>query len=278
MASQVSTRKIRELSAGHTSEVDTVSEQDWYRLLEDFHDANIYQTWSYASVICGRRNMSHLVLKRNGNIVAIAQVRISKLPVVNLGIAYVHWGPLWRRGTDTDPDIFRQAVRALRNEFVGKRGLALRIFPGDFDDESHSVSAILAEEGFSSLGDDMRGRTILMDLHPSLTDLRGGMKSHWKRELKVAERNSNEVIEGSGDELFAGFIAIYREMVSRKKFVEPNDIDQFRLIQTRLPEKFKMKIMLAKSGEEVCSGLICSAIGNTAVYLFGATSNAGMRS
>src|SRR5205807_8654235 len=74
------------------------------------------------------------------------------------------------------------------------------------------------------------------------------------------------------------FIKIYKEMVSRKKFIEPNDINQFRAIQAKLPEKLKMRIMLCKVGNDVCSGLICSAIGNTAMYLFGATSNSGMKS
>jgi lipid II:glycine glycyltransferase (peptidoglycan interpeptide bridge formation enzyme) len=102
--------------------------------------------------------------------------------------------------------------------------------------------------------------------------------SHWKRELKTAERKNVEVIEGDEDGLFAAFIKIYKEMVSRKKFVEPNDINQFRLIQAALPKELKMRVMLGKSGDDICSGLICSAIGDTAIYLFGATSNNGMKS
>ena len=38
-----------------------------------------------------------------------------------------------------------------------------------------------------------------------------------------------------------------------------------------------MKIMLCKSGDKLCAGVICSAIGNTGVYLFGATSDAGLK-
>ena len=94
----------------------------------------------------------------------------------------------------------------------------------------------------------------------------------------MAERNQLEVIEGSEDELFEAFIDIYKEMVSRKKFVEPNDIRQFRLIQSQLPEKLKMKILLCRSGKDVCAGLVCSIMGESAVYVFGATSNAGMKS
>jgi lipid II:glycine glycyltransferase (peptidoglycan interpeptide bridge formation enzyme) len=110
-----------------------------------------------------------------------------------------------------------------------------------------------------------------------MEELREGMKSHWKRELKAAERNRLEIMTGTGQELFDAFIQMYREMVSRKRFVEPNDIHQFRLIQKRLPEPLKMKIMLCRSGAQLCAGVISSAMGNTAMYLFGATSNAGMK-
>jgi len=272
-------RRLRELASGYTSEVDAVDEQRWCQILDGFDDANIFHTWPYAIVTSGRRHISHLVLKEDGEIVAVAQARIAKLPFLNVGIAYVRWGPLWRRGgTENKADTFRQAVRALRNEFVCKRGLVLRLFPILFQDDPACFAEILAEEGYSALSKESQSRTILMDLAPSVQDLHEGMKSHWKRELKVAERNRLEVLEGSGDDLFSAFVEIYNEMVSRKKFVEPNDINQFRMIQTQLPPKLKMRIMLCRSGGDICSGLICSAIGKTAIYLFGATSNNGMKS
>ena len=271
-------RKERELAPHFTSEVDTVVERDWQERLQEFDDANIYQTWSYAEVGWGLKNTSHLVLKKDDRIVALAQVRVLKIPFVQIGIAYVRWGPIWRRSTEADEDVFRQAVRALRNEFTCKRGLVLRLFPALFDDDLLCYSTILNEEGFSVLRGASAGRTILMDLKPSLEGLREGMMSHWKRELKIAERKQLQVIEGDQDELFGAFVEIYKEMVSRKHFAEPNDINHFRLIQARLPKELKMRVMLCKSGDDLCSGLICSAIGNTAIYLFGATSNTGLKS
>lgn len=269
---------VRDLSTGYSSEVDTVSERHWCERLQEFYDANIYQTWSYAEVSWGREHTNRLVLKKSDRTVALAQVRVFKLPFVNMGIAYVRFGPIWRYSIEADEDVFRQAVRALRNEFTCKRGLVLRLFPALFDDDLLSYSAILKEEGFSLLRNASASRTILMDLNPSLVALREGMMSHWKRELKIAERKKLEIVEGDEDEYFAAFIRIYKEMVSRKKFVEPNDINQFRLIQAALPKELKMRVMLCKSGDDVVSGLISSAIGNTAIYLFGATSNRGMKS
>jgi hypothetical protein len=272
-------RTIRELAPGYTSEVDSVDEQVWCQTLDQFEDANVYQTWAYASVLCGRRNMRHLILRRNGEIAAIAQARIAQLPILNLGIAYIQWGPLWqRRAEQTDAETFRQAIRALRNEFVCRRGLALRLFPIVFCDDLSQFMSILTDEGFSPLGTETQGRTILMDVTPTIDDLREGMRAHWKRELKVGERNRLEVLEGTSDELFEKFIVMYREMVARKKFAEPNDINQFSRIQSQLPERFKMKVMLCGAGGKISAGLICSIMGNTAIYLFGATSNDGLKS
>jgi lipid II:glycine glycyltransferase (peptidoglycan interpeptide bridge formation enzyme) len=275
----MSKRKIRPLTAGYSSEIGNTDEQTWAELVRGFEDGNIYQTWPYGTVIAGRRRLSHVVLKRNGDVVAIAQARIKKLPIVGLGIAYVQWGPLWRRrGLETDAEIFRQAVRALRNEFVCERGLTLRLFPMVFANDPLDFNAILAGEGFSSTGEETRGRTILMDLTPPLADLREGMSPHWKRELKVAEKSDLEFIEGSSAELFETFIGMYKEMVSRKKFVEPNDIHQFERIQMQLAEPLKMRVLLCRSRAGLSAGAIYSLAGNSAIYLFGATSNAGMKS
>jgi lipid II:glycine glycyltransferase (peptidoglycan interpeptide bridge formation enzyme) len=271
--------KKRELGQGYTMEVDTCDEATWYQILERFEDASIYQTWSYAEVIAGKRKTSHLIVRKNGEVVAIAQARIAKLPLINVGIAYIHWGPLWRRrDTEADPDVFQQALRALQNEFACKRGLVLRLFPILFDKDSPRLLEILGEEGFSAVSTENPRRTILMNLAPSLEDLRKGLGENWKRELKAVERSELQVLEGSGEDLFEAFVGIYKEMVSRKNFVEPNDIHQFQMIQSRLPEKFKMRITIAKSGQDVCAGHICSAIGNSGIYLFGATSDAGLKS
>ena len=277
--SNVTKSEIRALTPGYSSEVDTLDEKAWCQVLEQFDDANIYQSWSYDEVRCGRRNISHLVVKKDGNIVAIAQSRIVRLPFFKFGIAYIRWGPIWRRRHEQeDRQIFRQAVRALRNEYAGRRGLVLRIYPALFRDGSSCFLSILTEEGFSSLGKERVDRTLLLDLRQPLQGLRAGLRPHWHRYLKVAEKNGLEILEGSDETLFDMFVEIYKEMVSRKQFAEPNDINEFRAIQGRLPEEFKMKIMLCKAGDKVCAGLVCSAIGNTGVYLFGATSDVGLKS
>ncbi|MGB9106999.1 MAG: hypothetical protein WCC59_19745, partial [Terriglobales bacterium] len=156
---------MREPQPDFTAEADQADEVTWCELLDGFDDANIYQTWPYDEVRCGRANLSHLVLRCKGEVVAAAQSRLVKLPVVNAGIAYVRWGPLWRRRGETpNPEIFRQAIRALRNEYASRRGLTVRVYPAAFEEDSVGFSSILNEEGFFSVADGKVDRTLLMDL------------------------------------------------------------------------------------------------------------------
>jgi lipid II:glycine glycyltransferase (peptidoglycan interpeptide bridge formation enzyme) len=275
----MSRRNIGPLAVGYNSEIDEIDELTWDQYVQGFEDGNINQTWAYAAVVAGRHNMSHMVLKLNGDVVAIAEVRIKKLPIFNFGIAYVGWGPLWqRKGAEADIENFRQAVRALRNEYLCKRGLNLRLFPLVFEDDLHPLSTILAEEGFSLIGKETGDRTILMDLTPSLETLREGMARNWKRSLKHAESCGLAVMEGSGEVLVEEFIKIYDEMLSRKMIVESNTFNYFKQLQAQLPEQFKMRIMLCRSGEDICAGLVWSAIGKMGIELFAATSNIGTQS
>lgn len=273
-------RQMHRLNSGYTSEVDTVDEQEWYQILQEFNDANVHQTYAAAVVASSRRNISHLILRKNGEIVAAAQARITRIPLLNVGAATIQSGPLWKRGRcEPDPEVFRQAVRALRNEYVCARGLALRLFPDLYsDDDAPRFSSVLAQEGFSIAPKGARKRTIVMDLRPSLEELYGGLGRNWKKNLKATNKGRLELIEGTSVDLFDAFLGIYKEMVSRKKFVSFADINKFRQMQVRLPQDFKMIIMLGKSGDGLCAGLVCAAMGKSAINLFAATSNAGMKS
>jgi hypothetical protein len=267
------------LAAGYNAEVDAIDELTWGQHMQQFDDCNMNQTWAFGAVTSGRRNISHLVLKLNNEIVSMAQVRIRQLPFLGCGVAYVSWGPMWRRtGVDAHEEDFGQMVRALRNEFVCNRGFTLRLFPLSFEDDPFPLDTVLADEGLHSVGKDTGDRTLLMDLTPPLHALRDGLEKNWRRCLKHSENGELEIIEGSDDDLVDEFIEIYKEMVSRKMFAGSIDFEHLKEIQAQLPEHQKMLIMLCRSSEGTCAGLVSSMMGKMGIDLFAATSNVGTRS
>ena len=107
-------------------EVDSSTPSAWSEMLGLFNDANIYQTWSYGLVRWGAKNLSHIVVKRNGEVVGMAQVRIIRPTRFKFGMAYLRWGPVCeRRDRPVDPEVMTYLSRALEAEYVEKRRLLL---------------------------------------------------------------------------------------------------------------------------------------------------------
>lgn len=268
---------LTELQSEYSVEVDTVDKTIWNCILERFDDANIYQTWSYEEVKSGINNMSHLLLKKNGDVVAAAQARIAKIPFTSTGVAYIRWGPLWRlRGKAEDREVFKLAIRALRNEYVCQRRLLLRILPLIFNDQFEIFNSILMQEAFNRVSIEEAQRTLLVNLSHPIEELKKGLNQKWRNSLNRAEKNNLIIVEGFDNDLFGLFIEIYRQMHGRKKFMETSDVNQFRMIQRDLPDSFKMKIMIAISNGQPAAGVIYSSIGDMGIYLYGGTSNVGL--
>ena len=265
------------LAAGYKSEVGRFEKSSWHEIIQRFDDSNIYQTWSYEAPRRGPNAIDHMILSDERGVVAAAQVRIMRIPLLQTGVAYVRWGPLWKvKGEPGNPEVFRQAARALRNEYAERRGMMLRIFPALFQDEDHELGSVLHEEGYRVQKRKTRERTLLVDILPAAQDLRKNFHQKWRNCLNQAEKNGLEVIEGEGDEFFEMFIELYWDLLKRKKFREPNNINEFRLMQKDLPVGWKMRIFLCRSKDGIGSGAICSALGNKGIYLFGATNDIGL--
>ncbi len=259
-------------------EIEKISKNDWAELLPSFSDSNIYQTWSMGGIKSGQKSLSHLILKGEEGVVAMAQVSIKKLPGLKGGIATVYWGPLWRRrGRPADYNVLDKMIEALKNEYVTKHGFLLRIWPVGFENSGEGIISILKKYGFTRNLRVPPYRTLLLDLSPSLEELRKNLAPKWRNQLNTAEKGNLRLVEGSNDEMYLTFLRMLHEMVSRKKFKSQVDYDRYGRIQNDLPEFLKMKIIVcACEGEPVSAGVF-SAIGGTGTYLLGATANNGLR-
>ena len=249
-------------------------------MLDLFDDADIYQTWSYGSVRWGEKNLSHLVVKRNSEVVAMAQLRIVRPTSLKFGMAYLRWGPLCqRRGTELDSETILRMARALEDEYVTKRRLLLKILPNAFVGSSRSE---LLQSAFSAFTQE-RGipantyRTFILDLSPSLEELRRGFDPKWRNKLVGAEKNALNVITGTGIDGYRTFCRMYKQMRDRKTFETTVDIEEFGRIQRDLPETQRLQVLICEQHGVPVAGLVASVIGNSAIYLLGATSDNGLK-
>jgi lipid II:glycine glycyltransferase (peptidoglycan interpeptide bridge formation enzyme) len=268
------------MDGGFSVQIDELDAPEWSGLLCQFDDASIYQTWSYGAVRWGRTQLSHVVLKRNGQAVAMAQVRVLKLPAMRTGIAYVRWGPLCRlRGAPFDAAAFQQITQALKHEYVGRRGLLLRVIPPAFESDPFGpeVKINLAAIGMMQPSPSLPYHTLRVRLDQPVAELRKKLDQKWRNCLNSAERNGLQVVQAPTLELYDKFLSAYREMRARKPFETTVDVAEFRKMQAELPPPLKLETFICEQEGKLLNAIVVSAVGDSAIYLLGATSGDGLK-
>jgi len=263
------------------AEVDRATAAEWSQMLDLFDDANIYQTAAYGAVRWGEKNLSRLVLKRGGEVMGIAQLRIIRPTPLKFGIAYLRWGPLWeRKDIPLDPEVPIRIVRAIEDEYLGKRKLFLRVIPNAFAGSQRAATMQAAFCRFIGEPPDAgyAYRTFLLDLSPSLDELRKALDPKWRNKLSGAEKNKLEIIAGNGSAEYGTFCRIYDQMRRRKGFETTVNVEEFGRIQETLAEPQRMHVLICQDNGVPVAGLVASAIGDSAIYLLGATSDDGLKS
>lgn len=266
-----------EQRGGYSVEFGRLGAEEWTRVLTRFDDAVIYQTHAYGAERWGARNLSHVVVRERGEPVAAAQVAEAGAPRLGVGACYVPWGPLHRpHGRGRDIGGLGRILTAMRERYCRDGGLCLRLRPQD-DDDDGSVARVLATAGCGRVASAPVHRTLVMDLSLPLDEIRRGLKRPYAQHYRRALRSGVEVESGTGLELLGRFFELYGELKARKGFDGLVDPGVFARAQSALPEDLRMTTTVCTLHGEAVAALVTSAIGDTAIMLFAASSPAGRK-
>jgi lipid II:glycine glycyltransferase (peptidoglycan interpeptide bridge formation enzyme) len=252
---------------------------EWRRLAGGFRDYNYRQCWDYAEAMARRAGAQpeHVSIVADGRPIGLASVRVKRIPGAGTGIAYVSGGPLVRGAADESPGERLDAVlRELVREYVHERRLVLRVAPaiGDADWNLEQERRFRAA-GFAVAEHQRRYNTILVDLERPLEEVRAGFAKKWRYHLGRAEKAGITVDQGTDPHLFDDFVSLFDEFVTRKSFEVDLGADFYAGLQASLPETDRLEVAIARLGGEPVAGVVASLMGDTAVYLLGASNEAG---
>ena len=263
------------MSTEFSVETDQIIKAEWDNLLGYFEDANLYQSWSYSAARWGEKNLSHIVVKQDGEIVGAAQATLVRVPILKTGLAYVKWGPMWQpHGRPRDPGILRQLLRALRQTYAVERRLLVRVSPWECED--NGIERVFNAEGFGLISTPSQIQTAVIDLSYSIEELRASLKRHWRHNLNVAEKNGLEIAEGTTEDLATEFLGLYNEMRARKSGGWIPPIGYFSQVQRDMREGMKPWIGICRKNGEPVAGLVVTALGVKGLALFAATGDKGL--
>ncbi|MFT3868872.1 MAG: peptidoglycan bridge formation glycyltransferase FemA/FemB family protein [Nibricoccus sp.] len=255
-------------------QVDGQTLESWSAILEQFEDASIYQSWAYGAVRWGAQNLSHLILRREGQVIAAAQLRIARVPVLPAGVAYLRWGPLCqRKGQPLDAAVVRAMFVHLQREYGQRRGLSLKVIANAFADEARAVeyAQAMTAAGITPEFNTSSYRTVVVDLAPAPEAMRKALDQKWRNQLNRSEKNDLVLEVSDGPAAYGEFLKLYKGMWERKRFETSVDPEEFGRMQDLLIGSARMQTFLAKKDGQAIGALVCSLMGTTAIYLLGAT-------
>jgi hypothetical protein len=182
------------------------------------------------------------------------------------------------KGKELELEVVRQMAIALREEYVRKRCLFLHIFPNALQGTLRAsvFAAAFSLYASSPFRPGQTQRTMVLDLSPPLDELRKRLDQKWRNQLNRSEKNGLNITEGDGPAEFATFLKMYDKTVSRKRFKTSTNVHQFAEMQRNLPKDQCMRIFLCYREGIPLAGLVGAAIGDTGIYLHGATSDEGL--
>ena len=259
--------------------LSAVGTGEWRRLAREFSDYNYRHCWDYADAMAKRAGAKseHVCVATDGWPIGLASVRIKRIPGLGSGLAYVSGGPLVRSTEVASPGWGLDAVLSeLVHEYVDRRRLALRVAPviGDEAWNQEQERRILAA-GFRPAEQVRDYSTILVDIARPLDEVRAGLAKKWRYHLGRAEKAEIEVVQGTDPALFDDFMPLFDEFVARKAFAVDLGADFYAALQTNLPEPERLQVAIARIGDQPVAGVVASLMGDTGVYLLGASNEVG---
>lgn len=253
--------------------VEPLIRDAWRSHLRDFPDASYSHLWEYAVAAAKRVGASHepiAVHADDDRLIAIAAVRVKRLPVLG-GIAYIASGPLTARAANLRP-----ALNALRNHYVQRRGLILRILaPVGSPEWCVDAPQVFADCGFTPTTASRHYRTILVNVARPLADIRAGLAQRWRRHLNAAEKQNLTIREGTSADLIAALGEIYKPMVERKGFETELDWNFYESLASQLVGDDRFMIHVVNHADAPVAAMLSCTLGDTTVAILNATSPEG---
>ena len=246
----------------------------WDQQASFFADMCLEQTAAFAGTRFGAARSLGFIMRRaeGSDPVAMALAVVAKLPVVGLGLAYIKFGPLWRRNAvPADPTVLSLALEFLKQELAIKRGLLLRILPPADPEYAEQWRDALAKAGFAFSAALPEPERYLVNLTLAEEEQLASLGSKWRANLNKVTPGQLDIQEVDLKTGLPVFLSLYQKMVARKHFDDRHGIEDLQRIADVAGEALGIRLFIASHGGEPVVGSIIIGSGERLAVPFSAT-------
>ncbi len=226
-----------------------------------------FPAYSSVAASCSGSESCYFLVSDSSTAIAVANVRIKRLPIVQAGIAMIAQGPVMLKG---EPALRDVVIQTLSDHVVGTLGLTLRINPAvEINSREHKFPVPFRPLPSSEY------ETFLIDLAPSIDDLRKRLNGKWRTDLRRGEKAEVVITRSSCTKDFAAFQPLLDDLSKSKGFAVPQDALFFAKVADEAESEEKIEVHLAYHQGRVIGGHVGAFTGDMAVYLIGAVNDEG---
>ncbi len=252
----------------------------WDEALASLPRPHIFQTWHWGD-FKGRWGWQprRLLLEEDGQTLAAAQILYRQLPRIPLYVAYVPKGPVLDY---ENPLRLGQVLSILERQASEQRSLFIKIDPDvwlsrDTGNSPPAPSAtnvleVLSQHGWRPSAEQIQFRnTVLVDLSQDEDEILANMKAKTRYNVRLTSRRGVRARLGDERDL-KSFFRLYHETSQRDKFlIRPSAY--YLDVWAEFLHTGRAHLLLAEVEGELIAGLILFHFGQTAWYMYGASSN-----
>ena len=260
--------KILEIAERPYSEEDA----EWDAFVANHPHGSILQTTNWARLKNRFGWTSHRVwMRKEGQLVAGAQVLYRSAAVGLVKMAYIPHGPLINWEDDEQVAILLNQI----DQSVYERGAAiLKMEPLLWQNDPSAArwDAICEQHDLLPQTDTIQPpNTVLVDLRPSPDDILAAMKQKTRYNIRLAAKKGVTVRQGGLRDI-AAFNKLMRQTGERDQFGVHTPMYYRAAFEIFAPMN-QGALFLAEYEERPLAGVMVFALGKTAAYLYGASSN-----
>jgi lipid II:glycine glycyltransferase (peptidoglycan interpeptide bridge formation enzyme) len=256
-----------------TVHVEEVQPSQWSGIARTFANHNYENCPAFLTAQSERLGSVNrfFIVRTDAGYIGAAAVRVRCLPMIKRGIAYVSSGPLLNP-SETDNSL-QTVLSALKKHLVEKEGHILLVRMAIAPTTGQTVLA----EDFATLGflstDLVRSyKTVLIELMKDETALRAQLHSKWRNMLNQSAKHDLSIEVGTDASFWPRFLRLFEEMKEAKEFDAGLGPEFFSKLDCK--DAGTVFFIAQKDGKDIGS-VVMSALGETAIYLFGATNTEG---
>jgi len=255
-------------------------EREWEEYVSEFCDYNHLQLWSYGVESARRVNAKpeFVGIYFQEKLIGLTNIRLKKIPMFPVGVAYVNGGPIHVCENDEvrAKTNFKLCLQALIAEYTQSRNFVLRIKCPVYSEQGNlDRSRIFEDLGFRGSDTSDQYRTFLVDIEKEPDDIRSALHGKWRNQLNRAQKNGLLVSTGTDGSWFQKFEDLFIQLKQKKGFDVSLGVDFYEKVQEGLTGNGQFFIQVATKEDLVLAAHIGSYVGDTAVYLLGASTPEG---